>query len=307
MTAIRVRDLHKHYGDIHAVDGVSFHVEPGEVYALLGHNGAGKSTAVEILEGHRTATSGDVSVLGFDPSKAEREFRDRIGVVLQSSGVENEFTVREAVDLYGSVYRNPRTLDEVVGLVGLESKVDERIGSLSGGQRRRVDLALGIIGSPELLFLDEPTTGFDPSARRLSWDLIEQLGESGATVLLTTHYLDEAEHLADRVGVLANGKMIAEGTPSELINGISGTVVSFHLPQSVEIADAVSTFGAVLDQEVRLSGRIVEATVDRSTHVVHRLTGWAIENDIELESLSVTRASLEEVYLQLTEQAGEDR
>jgi len=304
MAAIEVQDLHKHYGDNHAVDGVSFHVEPGEVYALLGHNGAGKSTAVEILEGHRTVTSGDVSVLGFDPADADREFRDRIGVVLQSSGVENEFTVREAVDLYGSVYRNRRTLDEVIGLVGLDEKVDERIGSLSGGQRRKVDLALGIIGTPDLLFLDEPTTGFDPSARRQSWDLIEQLGEGGTTVLLTTHYLDEAEHLADRVGVLADGKMIAEGTPAELIDGISGTVVSFSLPETVASADAVATFGSLLDHEVRLSGPVVEVTVDRATKVVHRLTGWAVDNDIELEALSVKRATLEEVYLQLTERTG---
>ncbi len=307
MAAIEVRDLRKHYGEVRAVDGVSFHVEPGEVYALLGHNGAGKSTAVEILEGHRVASSGEVSVLGYDPADADREFRDRIGVVLQSSGVENEFTVREAIDLYSSVYRTPRTLDEVIGLVGLEHKVDERIGALSGGQRRRVDLALGIVGTPDLLFLDEPTTGFDPAARRQSWDLIEQLGAGGTTVLLTTHYLDEAEHLADRVGVLANGKLIAEGTPSELIDGISGTVVSFQLPDAVPAADAVATFGAVLGHEVRLSGRYVEATVDRSTTVVHRLTGWAVDNDIELESLSVTRASLEEVFLQLTEQAGDAR
>ncbi len=305
MAAIEVDDLHKHYGDNHAVDGVSFQVESGEVYALLGHNGAGKSTAVEILEGHRVATAGEVSVLGFDPAQADREFRDRIGVVLQSSGVENEFTVREAIDLYGSVYRKRRTLDEVVELVGLEEKVDDRIGSLSGGQRRRVDLALGIIGTPDLLFLDEPTTGFDPSARRLSWDLIEQLGQGGTTVLLTTHYLDEAEHLADRVGVLANGRMIAEGTPSELIDGISGTVVSFQLPDSVTVSDAESMFGTILDHEVRLSGRFVEATVDRSTQVVHRLTGWAVENNVELDSLSVKRASLEEVYLQLTERADE--
>jgi ABC-2 type transport system ATP-binding protein len=304
MAAIDVHDLHKHYGDNRAVDGVSFSVEPGQVYALLGHNGAGKTTAVEVLEGHRAATSGSVRVLGCDPAAAERDFRDRIGVVLQSSGVENEFTVREAISLYGSVYRTPRSLEEVIGLVGLDEKVDERIGSLSGGQRRRVDLALGIIGSPELLFLDEPTTGFDPSARRLSWDLIEELGAGGTTVLLTTHYLDEAEHLADRVGVMANGRMIAEGTPAQLIDGISGTVVSFQLPDQVSSADAVSTFAAVLDHEVRLSGRFVEATVDRSTHVVHRLTGWAVEHDIELEALSVKRATLEEVYLQLTERAG---
>jgi ABC-2 type transport system ATP-binding protein len=301
MPAIEVNNLHKHYGDTRAVDGVSFHVEEGEVYALLGHNGAGKSTAVEILEGHRELTAGSVSVLGFDPAKAQREFRDRIGVVLQTSGVENEFTVREVVDLYASAYRSRRTLDEVVELTGLEDKVDERVGSLSGGQRRRVDLALGIIGRPDLLFLDEPTTGFDPSARRKSWDLIEGLCDDGVTVLLTTHYLDEAEHLADRVGVLASGKMIAEGTPAQLIDGISGTVVSFMLPESIEIADAVSTFGQVLGAEVRLSGRLVEATVDRATEVVHRATGWAIEQGVELESLRVTRASLEDVFLQLTE------
>ena len=303
MPAIDVNDLHKHYGDNRAVDGVSFHVDEGEVYALLGHNGAGKSTAVEVLEGHRELTAGSVSVLGFDPAKAQREFRDRIGVVLQTSGVENEFTVREVVELYASAYRSRRTLDEVVELAGLEEKVDERVGSLSGGQRRRVDLALGIVGRPDLLFLDEPTTGFDPSARRKSWDLIEGLCDDGVTVLLTTHYLDEAEHLADRVGVLASGKMIAEGTPTQLIDGISGTVVSFMLPDSIETADAVSTFGQVLGAEVRLSGRLVEATVDRATEVVHRATGWAIEQGVELESLRVARASLEDVFLQLTEQA----
>jgi ABC-2 type transport system ATP-binding protein len=302
MPAIDVCDLHKHYGDNLAVDGVSFNVAEGEVYALLGHNGAGKSTAVEILEGHRTRSSGSVSVLGFDPAKAQREFRDRIGVVLQTSGVENEFTVREVVDLYASAYRRRRTLDEVVELAGLEEKVDARVGSLSGGQRRRVDLALGIIGRPDVLFLDEPTTGFDPAARRKSWDLIEALGDDGVTVLLTTHYLDEAEHLADRVGMLASGKMIAEGTPAQLIEKISGTVVSFMLPHSIETADAISTFAPVLGGEVRLSGRLVETTVDRATEVVHRVTGWAIDNGVELESLRVARASLEDVFLQLTEQ-----
>ena len=303
MPAIDVCDLHKHYGDNLAVDGVSFNVAEGEVYALLGHNGAGKSTAVEILEGHRTRSSGSVSVLGFDPAKAQREFRDRIGVVLQTSGVENEFTVREVVELYASAYRRRRTLDEVVQLAGLEEKVDARVGSLSGGQRRRVDLALGIIGRPDVLFLDEPTTGFDPAARRKSWDLIEALGDDGVTVLLTTHYLDEAEHLADRVGMLASGKMIAEGTPAQLIEKISGTVVSFMLPHSIETADAISTFAPVLGGEVRLSGRLVETTVDRATEVVHRVTGWAIDNGVELESLRVARASLEDVFLQLTEQS----
>lgn len=304
MAAIEVEELHKSYGEVRAVDGVSFQVEPGEVYALLGPNGAGKSTVVEILEGHRRASSGRVSVLGFDPAQAHRDLRDRIGVVLQSSGVELEFTVREVVDLYGSAYRTRRSLDDVVGLVGLDDKVDERIGSLSGGQRRRVDLALAIVGRPDLLFLDEPTTGFDPSARRQSWDMIGALCADGVTVLLTTHYLDEAEQLADRVGVLAAGSLIAEGAPSQLIDGVSGTVLSFSLPEGIEPADAAAVLGPVLGSAVRLSGRLVEATVDSATTAVHRLTGWAIDRGIELEGLSVARASLEDVYLQLTERDG---
>lgn len=301
MPAIEVTDLHKHYGDNRAVDGVSFHVDEGEVYALLGENGAGKSTTVEILEGHRTPTSGSVDVLGHQPSAADRTFRDRIGVVLQSSGVESEFTVREVIDLYGSAYRSHRSLDEVVALTGLEGKVDERVGSLSGGQRRRVDLALGIIGKPDLLFLDEPTTGFDPSARRKSWDLVEGLCDDGVTVLLTTHYLDEAEHLADRVGVLAGGRLIAEGTPAELIEQVSGTVVSFALPPSIVPGEAVSTLSGLLGTDVRLSGRFIEASVDRPTAAVHRVTGWAIDKGIELDDLRVSRASLEDVYLELVE------
>ena len=305
MNVIEVSDLRKDYGDIRAVDGLSFHVAAGEVYALLGENGAGKSTAVEILEGHRVATSGSVSVLGVDPAEADREFRDRIGIVLQSSGVESEFTVREVVELYGGCYRAPRSVDEVVSLVGLEEKVDARVGSLSGGQRRRVDLALGIVGRPELLFLDEPTTGFDPSARRRSWDLIEALGQDGTTVLLTTHYLDEAEHLADRVGVLSKGRLIAEGTPEQLINQVSGTVVSFMLPERVLPSAAASTFGELLGVDIRVSGRLVEASIDQPTAAVHRITGWAIEAGVELESLSVSRVSLEDVYLSLTDTAAQ--
>jgi ABC-2 type transport system ATP-binding protein len=301
MPVVDVRDLHKHYGAVHAVDGLTFEIGAGEVYALLGENGAGKSTAVEILEGHRTATSGAVEVLGIDPAHAGRDFRDRIGIVLQSSGVEAEFTVREVIELYGGCYRNPRSLDEVISLVGLDEKVDARVGSLSGGQRRRVDLALGIVGRPELLFLDEPTTGFDPSARRRSWDLIEALGDDGTTVLLTTHYLDEAEHLADRVGVLSRGRLIAEGSPGELINQVSGTMVSFMLPGSVRTDDAVVTFGELLGVDIRLSGRLVEASVEQPTAAVHRITGWAVEAGVELESLSVTRVSLEDVYLSLTD------
>ncbi len=303
MSVVEVRDLHKYYGAVRAVDGLSFHIEPGEVYALLGANGAGKSTAVEILEGHRSATAGSVEVLGVDPAAAGRDFRNRIGIVLQSSGVEAEFSVREVIELYGSCYRDPRPLEEVVELVGLQEKVDARIGSLSGGQRRRVDLALGIVGRPELLFLDEPTTGFDPSARRRSWDLIEALGDEGTTVLLTTHYLDEAEHLADRVGVLANGRLIAEGTPDDLISQVSGTRVSFMLPATVEVVDAPAILGAVLGVDIRVSGRLVEANVEHPTAAVHHLTGWAISEGCELESLSVSRVSLEDVYLSLTDES----
>jgi len=300
MSVIRVEQLCKRYADTVAVDDLSLAVQPGEVYALLGENGAGKSTSVEILEGHREADSGAVEVLGRSPWNAGRDFRDRIGIVLQSSGVETEFTVREVIELYGGCYRSPRALDEVVGLVGLEEKVDARVGSLSGGQRRRVDLALGIVGRPEVLFLDEPTTGFDPAARRRSWDLIESLGSDGTTVLLTTHYLDEAEHLADRVGVLAAGRLIAEGTPAELINRTSGTVVSFLLPDVVAVADASTVFGPLFGTDVRLAGRLVEATIDHPTAAVHRLTGWALDAGVELESLAVHRASLEDVYLALT-------
>ncbi len=304
MAVIDVGDLHKFYGTTHAVNGLTFRIEAGEVYALLGANGAGKSTVVEILEGHRTSTSGTVEVLGGDPARAGRAFRDRIGIVLQSSGVETEFTVREVIELYGGCYRNPRPLDEVVALVGLDEKVDARIGSLSGGQRRRIDLALGIVGRPELLFLDEPTTGFDPSARRKAWDLIEALGDDGTTVLLTTHYLDEAEHLADRVGVLAQGRLIAEGSPDQLIGQVSGTVISFMLPDVLSLDDTRRTVAELLGVEVRVSGRLVEANVDAPTAAVHRLTGWAMAAGHELEALSVARVSLEDVYLSLTADAG---
>ncbi len=303
MAVVDVGDLHKFYGTNHAVNALTFRIDAGEVYALLGANGAGKSTVVEILEGHRTATSGTVEVLGVDPARAGREFRDRIGIVLQSSGVEAEFTVREVIELYGGCYRNPRPLDEVVALVGLDEKVDARIGSLSGGQRRRIDLALGIVGRPELLFLDEPTTGFDPSARRKSWDLIEALGDDGTTVLLTTHYLDEAERLADRVGVLAQGRLIAEGSPDELIGQVSGTMISFVLPDALSIDDTRRTVAELLGVEVRVSGRLVEANVDAPTAAVHRLTGWAVAAGHELEALSVARVSLEDVYLSLTADA----
>ena len=238
------------------------------------------------------------------PSTAGRAFRDRIGIVLQSSGIEAQFTVREVIELYASAYRTPRPLDEVVHLAGLEEKVDARVGSLSGGQKRRIDLALGIVGRPEVLFLDEPTTGFDPSARRQAWELIDSLGSVGTTVLLTSHYLDEAELLAHRVGVLSDGQLIAEGTPRSLVERASPTMIRFALPSSVPAAEA-SMFGDLLGVPVRVDGGIVEAGIEHPTAAVHRLTGWAIEAGVELDSLSITRVSLEDVYLALT--AHDDR
>jgi ABC-2 type transport system ATP-binding protein len=295
MAAVSVHDLRKDYGPLKAVDGVSFEIGEGEVYALLGENGAGKSTTVEILEGHRTRTSGDVTVLGQDPGRAGRDFRDRIGIVLQTSGIEHELTVREAVSIYRASYRERRPVAEVIDLVGLSAQIDQRVGTLSGGQRRRVDLALGIVGRPSLLFLDEPTTGFDPAARRQAWALIRQLCSGGTTVLLTTHYLDEAEHLAARVGVLAAGSLVAEGTPDELIGGSGTTVVRFDLPPGTAAAD----LDAVLPDGATIVLDRVEFTTSTPTSAVHAVTGWALERGIEMTGLVVTRPSLEDVFLQL--------
>jgi ABC-2 type transport system ATP-binding protein len=296
MAAIRTRGLTKRYGDLTAVDDLSFEVGEGEVYALLGHNGAGKTTAVEILEGYRERSSGDVTVLGQDPGAAGREFRDRIGIVLQTSGVEHELTVAEVVHTYGCSYSKRRDVREVVELVGLGEKLDERIRTLSGGQRRRLDLAMGIVGRPDLLFLDEPTTGFDPAARRNAWELVRELGSGGTTVLLTTHYLDEAEHLADRVGVLVSGRLVAEGTPDELIRGGAGaTSVRFELPADVDEADVL----AVVPTGATVRNGRVEFTTDRPTADVNAVTGWALERGIELAGLVVARPTLEDVFLEL--------
>ena len=295
MAAIEVRRLRKTYGPIVAVDDLSFDVRAGEVYALLGHNGAGKSTTVEILEGHRDRTAGEVSVLGTDPRDGGRELRDRIGIVLQSSGIEGELYVGEALELHGSCYRRRRDVADVLELVGLAPQAGQRIGTLSGGQRRRIDLALGIIGRPELLFLDEPTTGFDPAARRRSWELIADLCGEGTTVLLTTHYLDEAEHLADRVGVLKAGQLIAEGTPAELIRTETETRVSFDLPDGI----AIGELGDAVPSAASVAGRRVEFSTRAPTAAVAALTGWAVARGLELEELSVTRPTLEDVFLDL--------
>lgn len=299
MTAIVVDDLRKQYGTVAAVDGVSFEVAQGEVYGLLGHNGAGKSTTVEILEGHRPATSGAVSVLGLDPASAGRELRDRIGIVLQSSSVETQLTVREALRFYGSCYRQRRAIDDVVEMVGLTEKADQRIGTLSGGQRRRLDLGLGIIGTPELLFLDEPTTGFDPVARRQSWELVQRLCDGGTTVLLTTHYLDEAEHLADRVGVLAGGRMVAEGTPEQLMSTAPDATVGFDLPAGLTAEDlAVPTSAEITGTSVRIE-------TEAPTASLAPIIAAAVDRGVELTNLSVRRPSLEDVFLRIGEADGD--
>src|SRR4051794_36795953 len=234
--AIRVRGLRKSYdGVVQALDGVDLDVRRGEVLAVLGPNGAGKTTLVEILEGHRNADAGAVAVLGHDPAARERAFRARIGIVLQEEGIDKTLTAREAVELYSAAYPHPRPTAEVLDLVGLGDRPDVRVATLSGGQRRRLDLALGIAGDPELVFLDEPTTGFDPSARRQSWELISALRDLGKTILLTTHYMEEAQHLADRVVVIARGRVIAEGTPETLGAGVAAaTLVSFRVPYGVD-------------------------------------------------------------------------
>ena len=300
MDAIRVRGLSKHYGDLKAVDGIDLTVEEGEVLALLGPNGAGKSTSVEIIEGHRIRTGGEVDVLGFDPATGGRAFRERIGIVLQQTALERELEVAEVIATYADLYPRRRDVDEVIRIVGLEEKRNARIKTLSGGQQRRLELALGIIGDPDLIFLDEPTTGFDPSARRQAWELIDNLRTLGKTILLTTHYMDEAQNLADRVAVIARGRIVAEGTP-ESIGGRAEREATISFLVDGEARDQ-------LPAEARsgLDGAtgIVTVRTSNPTAVLNRLTGWAVERGIELEALSVERPSLEDIYLQLTEEGG---
>jgi ABC-2 type transport system ATP-binding protein len=296
--AIRVVGLQKSYGQVEAVRDISFEVTEGECLALLGPNGAGKTTTVEILEGFRPRSAGEVEVLGMDPENAGRDFRERIGIVLQSSGLDRNLSVRETIGLYRGYYPHPRDAEEIIELVGLTEKRDARVKALSGGQRRRLDLALGIVGDPDLIFLDEPTTGFDPSARRRSWELVDSLRSLGKTILLTTHYMDEAQNLADRVAVLAGGRIVAEGSP-ETLGGrdVAEAVISFRLPSGLSTADLPDG----LPVEVR--GNHVSLRTSSPTRTLNVLTGWALARGAELEALLVSRPSLEDVYLQLT---GED-
>jgi ABC-2 type transport system ATP-binding protein len=277
VTAIVVRGLRKSYGELEAVRGVDFEIEEGEVFGLLGPNGAGKTTTVEILEGYRKRDAGDVSVLGHDPERPGREFRERIGVVLQQSQLWQNITVREMHKMFAGYYERPRTVDEVIELVGLESKRDARVKTLSGGQKRRLDLGLALVGDPDLVFLDEPTTGFDPAARRAAWEMIRSLRTLGKTVLLTTHYLDEAEQLADRVAVMREGVIVRIGTPREL-----------------------TTTDLEVEIRFRRDGEDVVISTTEPTRVLHELTSEALARAEELERLEVRRPTLEDVYLTLT-------
>ncbi len=294
-SAITVKNLVKRYGDVTALDGVSFSVAEGEVLALLGPNGAGKTTAVEIMEGYRQADSGEIDVLGFRPAAGGRAFRDRIGIVLQETGVELVLTVREVIELYGMSYSRRRPADDLISLVGLEEKADARIKTLSGGQRRRLDLALGLVGDPDLVFLDEPTTGFDPAARRKSWELVEGLTALGKTILLTTHYLDEAQHLADRIVVLNEGRIVAEGTPQSLGSTQAVTTVRFSIADTAGLP-ALRDGPAITDNKVTY--HTTQPTAD-----LYSLTRWAVEGSVELVGLTVTRPSLEDIYLDIMDQA----
>jgi len=292
--AITIRNLVKNYGEVEAVRGVDLTVEDGEVFAVLGPNGAGKTTIVEILEGYRDRTLGEVDVLGFDPESNDRDYKERIGIVLQESSVEKELTVTETIDHYGYLY--PRRMDtqRLIDIVGLGEKADARVKTLSGGQRRRLEVALGIVGDPELIFLDEPTTGFDPAARRQAWDMIRNLTDLGKTILLTTHYMDEAQALADRVAVIDRGQIVAEGTPDTL-GGRSTAQTKIRFEAGNLAIDALPL------AHIAVVEGVVEVPTDDPTRDLHTLTGWAVEAGYTLEGLTVSRPSLEDVYLALTD------
>jgi ABC-2 type transport system ATP-binding protein len=292
---ISVKGLRKSYDGVEAVRGVDLEVGRGEVFAFLGPNGAGKTTTVEVLEGYRGRDAGEVSVLGADPTEATRAWRAQIGIVLQSCVQQKELTVRETLEMYAGYYPAPRDVSETIELAGLSEKADERAGRLSGGQQRRLDVALALIGDPDLLFLDEPTTGFDPSARRQAWETIAGLRGLGKTIFLTTHYMEEAQELADRVAIISAGEIVAEGAPDELGGReLAATQISFRLPDgAVELPLAIAGDAQVADGRVSVRS-------ERPVEALNALTGWALERGIDLANLEVRRPSLEDVYLELT-------
>jgi len=294
--AIEVRGLTKSYGGVHAVRGIDLTVQRGHIFALLGPNGAGKTTTVEILEGYRSRDGGTVQVLGYDPGRQRQRLKPQIGIVLQSTGIDHYLTVAETVAMYAGFYPHPRPVDEVIQLVGLEAKRDSRVLKLSGGQQRRLDVAIALAGNPDLLFLDEPTTGFDPSARHEAWEVIKNLAELGKTVLLTTHYMDEAQFLADQVAVISNGRIVAEGPPTTIGNReLARARIRYRLPDgAAPPADLTASPGP---------DGLTELVPDDLTATLHRLTGWALEQHLELTGLEVIRPSLEDVYLTLTDGA----
>ena len=293
--AIEARGLVMRYGDREVLHGIDLVVPHGMVVGFLGPNGAGKTTTVEILEGYRRRTAGQASVLGMDPASGGRELRERIGIVLQETGHNPELTVRETVGQFAGYYRQPRPVDEVIELVGLQETAGQRVRALSGGQRRRLDVGLALVGDPELVFLDEPTTGFDPAARRQAWEVIGGLRELGKTVLLTTHYMEEAQALADRVAIIAAGRIVAEGTPADLAAAQHHTEIRFTLPADAAPAELPRVSG-----EVTTRGRYVQISTDDPTHDLLALTGWVAGLGAALDGLTVTRPSLEDVYLALT-------
>ena len=291
---IRARGLHKAYGDLEAVRGIDLEVAGREIFAFLGPNGAGKTTTVEILEGYRGRSAGEVVVLGADPAEADRRWRQRIGIVLQQCNMQPELTVRESLELYAGYYEAPRSVPETIDLVGLGGAAGQRAGRLSGGQQRRLDVALALVGDPELLFLDEPTTGFDPSARRQAWEVITNLRDLGKTVFLTTHYMDEAQALADRVAIIASGQIVAEGAPGELAGRGGGASPAGSLKLIEEVTMAIGEGRRLPNGEVTLQ-------TDEPVAILNALTGWALARDLRLADLEVRRPSLEDVYLELTE------
>src|SRR5436305_7902020 len=300
--AIHVRDLHKSYGEHEAVRGIDLDIEVGEIFGFLGPNGAGKSTTIEILEGYRQRTQGEAWVLGADPGRPTRTWRERIGLVLQESELEPTLTVRETVTMFSDFYPRPRPVDETIELGGLEEKRDARIGTLSGGQRRRADVAVAIVGDPDLIFLDEPTTGFDPSARREAWNMIEGLKGLGKTIFLTTHYMDEAQHLADRVVILRQGEIVAHGKPDDLGDSLGSTSeVRFRPPEGV----TVEQLKQVVHEDLAASGSEVSFRTENAQKALFELTGWAERHHVQLADIEVQRPTLEDIFLQLTQEPTE--